>query len=136
MVYKCVFQIIEKDMTVQERETENIELKKCLKRQPSPEAIKQLNTYQAHLKEKTRQLKAKEGELNMCQSQIYEYINELERVNQDLQGTKRKLHEHKRKEQEIQLAAQSSPLLSFENKRENQMIFGQARYTGGGFAII
>eukprot|EP00814_Leptocylindrus_danicus_P006369 CAMPEP_0116014336 /NCGR_PEP_ID=MMETSP0321-20121206/6219_1 /TAXON_ID=163516 /ORGANISM="Leptocylindrus danicus var. danicus, Strain B650" /LENGTH=878 /DNA_ID=CAMNT_0003483973 /DNA_START=30 /DNA_END=2666 /DNA_ORIENTATION=+ len=125
--------IIEKGVLVQEREKENIELKRCLKRQPSSEAIGNLNTYQANLKEKTRQLKAKEGELNMCQSQIHEYKNELERVTRDLQETKRKLHEQKRKEQEKQ-QAQISPLISFENRGENHM-FGQARYTGGGFAI-
>ena len=50
-------EVVEKELLIQEKEKLYMELKHILARQPGPEVAEQLQTYQATLKEKTRQMK-------------------------------------------------------------------------------
>jgi len=50
-------EVVEKELLIQEKEKLYIELKHILARQPGPEVAEQLQTYQATLKDKTRQMK-------------------------------------------------------------------------------
>jgi len=50
-------EVVEKELVIQEKEKLYMELKHILARQPGPEVAEQLQTYQATLKEKTRQMK-------------------------------------------------------------------------------
>ena len=58
-------EVVEKDVTIQEKEKLYVELKNLLARQPGPEVAEQLSIYQQNLKEKTNQMKAMASELNM-----------------------------------------------------------------------
>ena len=50
-------EVVEKELLIQEKEKLYMELKHILARQPGPEVAEQLHTYQATLKDKTRQMK-------------------------------------------------------------------------------
>ena len=63
-------QVVEKEVTIQEKEKKCLELKKTLARQPGPHVAEQLNEYQGVIREKNRQMKAMAGELNMNQAQV------------------------------------------------------------------
>ena len=60
--------MVEKDVTIQEKEKLYVELKNLLARQPGPEVAEQLSIYQQNLKQKTGQMKAMAAELNMYQA--------------------------------------------------------------------
>ena len=45
--------MVEKDVTIQEKEKLYVELKNLLARQPGPEVAEQLSIYQQNLKQKT-----------------------------------------------------------------------------------
>jgi hypothetical protein len=45
--------VVEKDVTIQEKEKLYVELKNLLARQPGPEVAEQLSIYQQNLKQKT-----------------------------------------------------------------------------------
>jgi len=92
-------EVVEKDVTIQEKEKLYVELKNLLARQPGPEVAEQLSIYQQNLKEKTNQMKAMAAELNMYQAQVNEYKYEIERLTRELQEMKRKYYEQKRREQ-------------------------------------
>jgi chromosome segregation ATPase len=92
-------EVVEKDVTIQEKEKLYVELKNLLARQPGPEVAEQLSIYQQNLKEKTSQMKAMAAELNMYQAQVNEYKYEIERLTRELQDMKRKYYEQKRREQ-------------------------------------
>ena len=91
-------EVVEKDVTIQEKEKLYIELKNLLARQPGPEVAEQLSIYQQNLKQKTNQMKAMAAELNMYQAQVNEYKYEIERLTRELQEMKRKYYEQKRRE--------------------------------------
>lgn len=63
-------EIIEKDVAVQEKSKSIFELKKILARQPGPDIAEKMNECQTNLREKSRQMKAMAGELNMYQAQV------------------------------------------------------------------
>jgi hypothetical protein len=56
---KCCYQVVEKELLIQEKEKLYMELKHILARQPGPEVAEQLQLYQQTLKEKTKQLKVR-----------------------------------------------------------------------------
>uniref|UniRef100_A0A061SN17 Flagellar associated protein n=1 Tax=Tetraselmis sp. GSL018 TaxID=582737 RepID=A0A061SN17_9CHLO len=124
-------EVVEKDLLIQEKEKLYVELKNILARQPGPEVAEQLSVYQANLREKTKQMKAMAGELNMFQAQVNEYKYEIERLTRDLNDMKRKYFEQKRREQlERERAAKvvGPPTDAPVNTT-------QARFTGGGFSL-
>ena len=55
--YTIAFQVVEKELLIQEKEKLYMELKQILQRQPGPEVAEQLQIYQQTLKEKTKQMK-------------------------------------------------------------------------------
>ena len=64
-------EVVEKELLIQEKEKLYMELKHILARQPGPEVAEQLQTYQATLKEKTRQMKvytSKKGKIKRYRS--------------------------------------------------------------------
>ena len=61
---------MERDSTVYEQDKQILELGKALARQPGPEVAGQLVAYHGGIKEKSRQMKAMAGELNMHQAQV------------------------------------------------------------------
>lgn len=77
-------EVVEKDVTIQEKEKLYVELKNLLARQPGPEVAEQLSIYQQNLKQKTNQMKAMAAELNMYQAQVNEYKYEIERLTREL----------------------------------------------------
>ena len=58
-----------------------------------------LDSVQANLREKTKQMKAMASELNMYQAQVNEYKYQIERLTRDLNDMKRKYLEQRRREQ-------------------------------------
>ena len=86
---------------------------------------------QANVREKTKQLQAMAGELNMYQAQVNEYKYEIDRLTRELNDTKRRYFEQKRQEQ---LAKSKKPGL-IAAKPGAVTADMATRYTGGGFAL-
>ncbi|KAK9852338.1 hypothetical protein WJX84_004646 [Apatococcus fuscideae] len=122
-------EVVEKDLAIQEREKLYVELKAILARQPGPEAAEQLSYYQATLREKTKQMKAMAGELNMHTAQNNEHRYEIERMGKELQDLKQRFFEQKRREQlkrERSLKPVAGPSILADMQKQ---------FAGGGFAI-
>jgi FtsZ-binding cell division protein ZapB len=120
---------VEKEMILQQKEKEYLELKSVLARQPGPEVAEQLQVYQQAVKEKTRQLQSMASELNMFQAESTEYKYEIERLARELQDTKKRYFDTKRKELAVRdrnFALNASP---------NGMVASPGRYAGGGFKM-
>lgn len=94
------YQVVEKELLIQEKEKLYMELKQILARQPGPEVAEQVQLYQQTLKDKTKRLKSMASELNMYEAQVKEYQYELERLSKELQEAKKKYYMQKRKEQQ------------------------------------
>jgi chromosome segregation ATPase len=93
-------EVVEKELRIQERERQYLELKNILARQPGPEVAEQLSIYQQTLKDKTRQMKSMASELNMYQAQVNEYKYEIERTTRELTEMKKKYFDQRRREQQ------------------------------------
>jgi len=130
-------EVVERDLSLQEKERLYNELKAILARQPGPEVAEQLSVYQSSLRGKTRQMKSMASELNMYQAQLSEYKYEVERLTRELQDAKRKYYESKRRDQLArELDAEERDLGALQ--AQTQLAASQsakARFTGGGFAI-
>ena len=118
------YQVVEKELLIQEKEKLYMELKQILARQPGPEVAEQVQLYQQTLKDKTKQLKSMASELNMYEAQVKEYQYELERLSKELQEAKKKYYMQKRKEQQARYVVarwpfqieKSASISSFESK--------------------
>ena len=99
-IFPLFYQVVEKELLIQEKEKLYMELKQILARQPGPEVAEQVQLYQQTLKDKTKQLKSMASELNMYEAQVKEYQYELERLSKELQEAKKKYYMQKRKEQQ------------------------------------
>jgi chromosome segregation ATPase len=82
-------EVVERDLLIQEKEKLYVELKNILARQPGPEVAEQLSVYQQNLKEKAKQMKAMNAELEMYKSQLSEYKYELEQLGGEMGDVKR-----------------------------------------------
>eukprot|EP00053_Salpingoeca_punica_P007868 m.71478 g.71478 ORF g.71478 m.71478 type:complete len:880 (-) comp14366_c0_seq1:171-2810(-) len=125
-------EVVEKDLAIQDKEKQYMELKTQLAKQPGPEIVQQLQLYQQTIKEKTKQLKAMASELNMYQAQVKEYQFDKDRLARELQDLKKRFFDSKRKEQSTKDTLKSMstlpamPLMSSSTTN---------RFTGGGFNL-
>merc|ERR1712127_379437 len=126
-------EVVEKDVTIQEKEKLYVELKNLLARQPGPEVAEQLSIYQQNLKQKTNRMKAMAAELNMYQAQVNEYKYEIERLTRELQEMKRRYYEQKRREQNHKEAQQKANGQGYTGIQAQTG--PQQRFTGGGFNL-
>ncbi|GMH54130.1 hypothetical protein TrRE_jg9596, partial [Triparma retinervis] len=76
-------EVMEKDSLIQEKEKLYVELKNILGRQPGPEVQEQIMLYQSNLKEKHKQMKAMNSELEMYKQQVDAFRGELVGVAED-----------------------------------------------------
>jgi len=90
---------VEKDLAIQDKEKEHLEMRSLLSRQPGPEEVEEVARQQAALKDKTKQMKATAAELNMYHAQLSDYKDEIERLTRELQDTKRRYFEQRHREQ-------------------------------------
>ena len=70
-------EVMEKDSLILEKEKLYVELKNILGRQPGPEVAEQIELYKSNLKEKHKQIKAMDIELEMYKQQVDEFKREL-----------------------------------------------------------
>lgn len=56
-------EVVERELQIQEKEKQYLELKSILARQPGPEVAEQLQLYQQTVKDKNRQLKSMASEV-------------------------------------------------------------------------
>ena len=77
--------VVTKNVLIEEKEQLYVELKQVLNRQPGPEVVTQLQTYQSHLKEKKFQHLEMEKELNMYKNQVDECRRTIKALGQDQQ---------------------------------------------------
>lgn len=146
-------EVVEKDAIIQEKEEHVLMLRKQLIRKPGIEITDKLKIKENEVREKSRQMKAMAGELNMNQVQVNEYKKEVNRLNNELHDLKHKFFEQKKKEainkdKELQWFAESG-LACIENAycegsesiTENRKLSGKRspyqkiRFVGGGFAV-
>lgn len=117
-------EVAEKELLIQEREKQYVELKELLSRQPGPEMAEQIALYQDTLKDKNRQMRAMASELNMYETQVAEYKFEMERLARELQDIKKKYFDIKRQ------TAKAPPAIL-----PPVGLTAQARFVGGGFNV-
>lgn len=117
-------EVAEKELLIQEREKQYVELKELLSRQPGPEMAEQIALYQETLKDKNRQMRAMASELNMFETQVAEYKFEMERLAHELQDIKKKYFDIKRSTAKSQTTVLPPVRLP-----------QQARFVGGGFNV-
>ncbi|EAR86580.1 flagellar associated protein (macronuclear) [Tetrahymena thermophila SB210] len=122
--------VIVKEKVVLNKETELKKLKQEMKRQPGAEEEKLIPVYQESLKEKTKQMRAMNGELTMYQSHLAEYKLEIDRLTKDLQDSKKKFYEQKKREQQQYEAQQTQ-----QKAMAIQINLPDKRFTGGGFNL-
>lgn len=147
-------EVIEKDTIIQESEDQISVLKKQLIRKPGIEVTDKLKMKENEVREKSRQMKAMAGELNMNQAQVNKYKIEIDRLNNELHDLKHKVFEQKKKEaftkeKELQWLTESG-LASIQNaysegvenivdnKKGNESKSPhrhRVRFVGGGFAV-
>ena len=120
--------MVERELLIQEKEKEYLELKQLLARQPGPEVSEQLQIYQQSLKDKTRQLRSMASELNMYQAESNEYKYEIERLARELQDVKKRYFEQKRKEMLVR-----DKTMQFSQQQQQASPQAATRFTGGGF---
>ncbi|EGD80250.1 hypothetical protein PTSG_10926 [Salpingoeca rosetta] len=123
-------EVVEKELKIQEKERQYVELKTILARQPGPEVAEQLQVYQQAVKEKTRQLKSMASEVNMYRAQVDEHKFELDRVVKELHDLKKKYFEQKKKDmlrRDKEQAMRPVP--------PPEHIANRPRFTGGGFSL-
>ena len=108
-IFPLFYEVVEKELLIQEKEKLYMELKQILARQPGPEVAEQVQLYQQTLKDKTKQLKSMASELNMYEAQVKEYQYELERLSKELQEAKKKYYMQKRKEQQARYVKARGP---------------------------
>merc|ERR1711998_412434 len=123
-------EVVEKDLLIQEKEKLYVELKNILARQPGPEVAEQLSVYQTNLREKTKQMKAMNSELEMYKAQVNEYKFEIERLTRELQDVKKKYFEQKRREQQNR----DNQTGGKQQMRTGTVQQAAQRFTGGGFS--
>ncbi|KAM3144477.1 hypothetical protein pb186bvf_003346 [Paramecium bursaria] len=99
-------QVVEKEVLIQQKEKQILELREIMRRQPGLEEAERISVLQEQMKAKTRQMKSLAAELNMYQAQINEFKFDIERLNKELQETKRKYLEQRKREQIQQEQAQ------------------------------
>ena len=73
-----------KDVMIEEKESLYLQLQNVLSRQPGPEVAEQLVTYAQNIKEKQRQWKAMESELDMYKDQVDHYKRDISHSIKDL----------------------------------------------------
>jgi len=82
-------EVLTKDNLIQEKEKLYVELKNILGRSPGPEVQEQLILYQQNLKEKHKQMKAMNLELEMYKAQVDEYRGEITQFAQHARDLKK-----------------------------------------------
>jgi chromosome segregation ATPase len=144
-------EVVEKDMQLADKEKQLADMQAALSRQPGPELAEQVSYFQQLLEERTRQLKALAGEVNMYQAQIGDFRLEIDRLGRELMDTKKAYYEVKKKERSqvtAALAYESSGSMSPHNdaamyiskeverdiKTSTSTSSGH-RFVGGGFNI-
>eukprot|EP01035_Chromulina_nebulosa_P019250 gene19250-25102_t len=140
-------EVVEKSLTITEKEKQINELKNIISRQPGIEIAEQINTYQTNLKNKTQIIKSMASELNMFHAMNNEYKYEIEKLNRDNTELKRKYYIKKRKEQldndnsNTQLDNNNNVILSktapqlLQNEQIVNAKNARSRFIGGGYAI-
>ncbi len=106
------------------------ELRVAMKRQPSLEEARMINTFKESLRQKAKQILIMNQDLKEYQSQLNEYKIEIERLTEDLTSVKKKYLKQKKREQLRREKEQSEmKALSFQiNMRDK-------KFTGGGFNL-
>lgn len=83
-IIKMTEQVMLKDQLISEKEALYVQLKNVLARQPGPEVGEQLVLYKQNLKDKQREWKAMESELQMYKSQVEQYKRDINDTNNEI----------------------------------------------------
>lgn len=98
---KKTAEVMEKDSLIAEKEKLYVELKNILGRQPGPEVTEQITLYQNNLKEKHRQMKAMNVELEMYKQQVDAFRSELTGMAADGRALQNEWLKKARKQQAV-----------------------------------
>ncbi|GKT27384.1 Cilia- and flagella-associated protein 58 [Aduncisulcus paluster] len=77
-------EVAEKDLLIDEKEKLYLELKKILARQPGPEIVEQVDSYQRIVREKAKQVQSVEDEMMMFRSQVEDYKADIDQLKKIL----------------------------------------------------
>eukprot|EP00768_Dysnectes_brevis_P007462 gnl/Dysnectes_brevis/6311_a9692_277.p1 GENE.gnl/Dysnectes_brevis/6311_a9692_277~~gnl/Dysnectes_brevis/6311_a9692_277.p1 ORF type:complete len:889 (+),score=436.04 gnl/Dysnectes_brevis/6311_a9692_277:49-2715(+) len=125
-------EVASKDLVIEEKERLYSDLKAVLSRQPGPEVLEQLTSYQQAIKQKTRQLQTMSAELAMYQTQVDDYKGSIERLTQEMQQLKRRYFEYRKREYEtLQRRAEAGHDATIPLMEDGE----DRRFVGGGFSL-
>jgi hypothetical protein len=83
LILHIIIKVNSKETLVDDKDKELKKLRDIMKRQPGIEEEKMIPVYYESLKQKTKQMKAMQGEMTMYQSHLSEYKLEIDRLTKD-----------------------------------------------------
>jgi chromosome segregation ATPase len=82
--------VVAKERQIKEQEKVYVELRSAISRQPGPEVEEQILVYQQTLKDKVRQQRAMEDELDMYRQQVQVFGHEISAIDTEMDKLKKK----------------------------------------------
>jgi hypothetical protein len=110
--------IEQKDKLIKQKEELYVELKNVMARQPGPETAEQLTVFQDNLKQKCKQLKAMEDELQMYRQQVEVFKLDIDAANADMRAVNTEWLQHM--EQQWQAAANAQYYHNVQQQQQQQ----------------
>ena len=91
-------EVVNKNSIIRDLENRQLELEQELARRPGPDVAEKLNFYKSDVIHKEKQIKAMTAELNMHQTQVHDFKNEIERLETELFDYKKRYFEQKKRD--------------------------------------
>jgi chromosome segregation ATPase len=91
-------EVVNRNALIRDLEHRQRELEQELARRPGPDVAEKLNFYKSDVIRKEKQIKAMTAELNMHQTQVHDFKNEIERLETELFDYKKRYFEQKKRD--------------------------------------
>jgi chromosome segregation ATPase len=91
-------EVVNRNSIIRDLENRQLELEQELARRPGPDVAEKLNFYKSDVIHKEKQIKAMIAELNMHQTQVHDFKNEIERLETELFDYKKRYFEQKKRD--------------------------------------
>lgn len=91
-------EVVNRNSIIRDLENRQLELEQELARRPGPDVAEKLNFYKSDVIHKEKQIKAMTAELNMHQTQVHDFKNEIERLETELFDYKKRYFEQKKRD--------------------------------------
>lgn len=102
-------EVVYRNAIIRDLENRQLSLEQELARRPGPDVAEKLNFYKSDVIHKEKQIKAFTAELNMHQTQVHNFKNEIERLETELFDYKRRYFEQKKQYMVVKGTVSAAP---------------------------